>query len=178
MTYPLASARKWCNDSEFALVSASFGGNAIAWTPALLRAKIERTRKLRDKNLDKSRQIRRANRASVGSKVGKQVTAMAVAEKRAKLFDETLARFVAKLEKLHAAKRLKSLREAVAGALEKKRARTPVAGGRAAPVSVRGRGNARPAAPSSKAAGGKRVRKMASVRARNARNQAKRDSRG
>ena len=157
MTYPLASARKWCNDSEFALVSASFGGDEIAWTPALLRAKIERTRKLRNKSLDKSRQIRRANRASIGSKVGKQVTAMAVAEKRAKLFDETLARFVAKLEKLQAAKRLKPLRVAVAGALEKKRARKPAAGGRAAPVSVRGHGNARPAAPSSKAADAKRA---------------------
>ena len=109
MTYSLASARKWCNDSEYNLVAASFGGKEIAWTPALLRAKIERTRKLRDKNLAKFRQIRRTNRASTGAKVGKEVTAMAVAEKRAKLFDEALARFVAKLEKLNAAKRLKSL---------------------------------------------------------------------
>jgi len=57
VSYPPVSARKWCNDSEFALVSASFGGNGIAWTPALLCAKIERTRKLRDKSLDKLRQI-------------------------------------------------------------------------------------------------------------------------
>ena len=178
MTYSLASARKWCNDSEFNLVAASFGGKEIAWTPALLRAKIERTRKLRDKNLAKFRQIRRTNRASTGAKVGKEVTAMAVAEKRAKLFDEALARFVAKLEKLNAAKRLKSLRAAVASALEKKRAKKAAGAGRSAPSSAAGRGKARPGAPSSAAASLKRVRQMARVRARNARNQAKRDSRG
>lgn len=177
MTYSLASARKWCNDSEFALVAASFGGKEIAWTPALLRAKIERTRQLREKNLAKFRQIRRTNRASIGTKVGKEVTAMAVAEKRAKLFSETLARFVAKLEKLNAAKRLKNLRAAVASALEKKRAKKAAAGGRAAPSSKAGGGRARPAAHSA-AASLKRVQQMARVRARNARNQAKRDARG
>lgn len=92
VTYSLASARKWCNDSEFALVTASFGGKAMAWAPAILRAKIERTRKLRDKNLARFRQILRTNRASIETKLGKDVTAMAVAEKRAKLFGETLAR--------------------------------------------------------------------------------------
>lgn len=177
MTYSLASARKWCNDSEFALVTASFGGKEIAWTPALLRAKIERTRKLRDKNLTRFRQICRANRTSTGTKVGKEVTAMAVAEKRAKLFSETLARFVAKLEKLDAARRLKSLRAAVASALEKKRAKKAATGGRASPSSAAGGGKARPASHSA-AASLKRVRQMARVGARNARNQAKRDARG
>lgn len=179
MTYSLASARKWCNDSEYNLVAASFGGKEIAWTPALLRAKIERTRKLRDKNLAKFRQIRRTNRASTGAKVGKDVTAMAVAEKRAKLFDEALARFVAKLEKLNAAKRLKSLRAAVASALEKKRAKKSAAGGRTAPSSsAAGRAKKRPGPATSAAANLKRVQQMARVRARNARNQAKRDARG
>jgi hypothetical protein len=177
VTYSLASARKWCNDSEFALVTASFGGKEIAWTPALLRAKIERTRKLRDKNLARFRQIRRANRTSTGTKVGKEVTAMAVAEKRAKLFSEALARFVAKLEKLNAARRLKSLRAAVAGALEKKRAKKAATGRRASPSSAAGGGKSRPASHSA-AASLKRVRQMARVGARNARNQAKRDARG
>jgi hypothetical protein len=178
MTYSRASARKWCNDSEFALVTASFGGKEMAWTPALLRTKIERTRKLRDKNLDRFRQIRRGNRASTGAKVGKQVTAMAVAEKRAKLFDETLARFAGKLEKLNAARRPKPMKAVLASALAKKRAKAPIAGGRASPSLAAGAGKAPPAKRAPSAASLKRLRQMAGVRARNARNQARRDSRG
>jgi hypothetical protein len=177
MTYSLASARKWCNDTEFDLVAASFGGREIAWTPAVLRAKMQRARKLRDKNLGQFRQIRRANRGSIGTKVGKQVTAMAVAEKRAKLFDETLARFAAKLEKLNAASRLKSLKAAVASALAKSRARPPAAAGKVAPKSVGRAPKAAPAGRVSPAANLRRVRQMAAVRARNARNQARRDAR-
>ena len=178
MAYPLASARKWCNDSEYALVAASFGSKEIAWTASLLRSKIERSRKLRDKNRDKHRQIRRANRATSGAKTGKQVTAMAVAEKRAKLFDEALTRYVAKLDKLNAAKRMKALKAAVADALERKRAAQAASTGRgAAPQGPASKGPRRtqgaPAAIKSK-----RVREMARVRARNARNQAKRDARG
>lgn len=177
MTYSLASARKWCNDSELALVAASFGGQTTAWTAATLRSKIARTRKLRDKNLDKSRRIRRANRAATGAKVGKQVTAMAVAEKRSKLFQETLARFVAKLERLNAAKRPKTLRAAVADALAKKRPRKPAADRRSVPSTGSVSAKAGPASRTSSSANLKRVRQMASVRARNARNQAKRDGR-
>jgi len=178
MTYSLASARKWCNDSEFALVSASFSGKETTWTPALLRSKIERSRKLRDKNLDRFRQIRRGNRAMTGAKVGKQVTAMAVAEKRAKLFDETLARFAGKLEKLNAAKRPKPLKVVLAAALEKKRAGKAASGKRAAPTPAAVAGKATSAKRASSSASLKRVRQMAVVRARNARNQARRDSRG
>lgn len=178
MTFPLASARKWCNDSEYALVSASFGRTEMAWTAALLRSKIERSRKLRDKNRDKHRQIRRTNRATSGAKIGKQVTAMAVAEKRAKLFDETLARYVAKLDKLNAAKRMKALKAAVADALVRKRAAQAAAGGRSAELKGSA-GTAPRRTPRTPAAvKSKRVRAMAQVRARNARNQAKRDARG
>jgi len=178
MAFPLASARRWCNDSEYALVAASFGSKEIVWTAALLRSKIERSRKLRDKNRDKHRQIRRANRATSGAKTGKQVTAMAVAEKRAKLFDETLTRYVAKLDKFNAAKRMKTLKAAVADALVRKRAAQAAATGRGtAPQGPAGTATRRtqrtPAAVKSK-----RVREMARVRARNARNQAKRDARG
>lgn len=177
MTYPLSSARKWCNDSEFALVSASFGGPEIAWTAALLRTKIERTRKLRDKNRDQHREIKRTNRAATGAKVGKQVTAMAVAEKRAKLFDETLKRFATKLEKLNAAKRPKTLKAAVASALKKKQA-AAAGGDGAAPVSAPGVKRRRAAKRVSNAVAVQRVHQHSKVRARNARNQAKRDSRG
>ena len=178
MAFPLASARKWCNDSEHALVAASFGSKEIALTAALLRSKIERSRKLRDKNSDKHRQIRRANRATTGAKTGKQVTAMAVAEKRAKLFDETLTRYIAKLDKLNAAKRMKALKAAVADALVRKRAAQAAATGRgAAPQGPAGTA-ARRTQRTPAAVKGKGVREVARVRARNARNQAKRDAPG
>lgn len=178
MTISLASARKWCNATELALVTASFDRD-VAWTPALLRAKIERARKLRDKNRDQKRQMKRGNRAATGAKVGAQVTAIAVADKRAQIFDETLARFVAKLDKLNAQRKLKALKAAVATALQKKRAAQAAnTGGRAAPVARAPKANGPATAPRVAAAVElKRKNQIARVRARNARNQAKRDAR-
>jgi hypothetical protein len=182
MTYSLATARKWCNDSEFALVTASYAGKEVTWTPALLKAKIQRTRKLRDKNRDLHRKMRRANRAATGTKGGTQVTAMAVAEKRAKLFEETLARFVKKLEKVQARRKLGALKSAVADAVVRKRnAQAAAAPGAkrpaTKPASAAGRPRARGAAAVPASLRVKQVRQAARVRARNARNQAKRDAR-
>ena len=183
MAYSLATARKWCNDSEFALVTASFAGKEVVFTPAQLRAKIERTRKLRDRNRDKHRGIRRSNRAASGSKTGVDVTAMAVAEKRMRLFEETLARFVAKLEKVQARRRLAALKSASAAAVARKRS-TPLAPAPGAKRAARpaaapaGSTSARRAAVVSPAVRGRAVNQAAAVGARNARNQAKRDSRG
>jgi hypothetical protein len=183
MTYSLATARKWCNDSEFALVTASYAGKEVTWTPAQLKAKIARTRKLRDKNQDLHRRMRRANRAATGTKSGTQVTAMAVAEKRARLFEETLARFVTKLEKLQARRKLGALKSAVAEAVARKRSAlaAPAPGAKRAattPANAAGRPQARGAAVVPASLRVKRVKQAARVRARNARNQAKRDARG
>jgi hypothetical protein len=177
MTISRVSARKWCNDSEFALVEASFGDTGIQWTPALLRAKIERTRRLRDKNRDRLRQIKRGNRAASGSKTGVQVTAAAVAEKRTQIFDEALARFTARLAKLDALRQVKALKTAVAAAVARKRATPSPSAGRGALVPLApARPGAAFAAP--RAAQLRRTNQMARVRSRNARNQAKRDGRG
>jgi hypothetical protein len=182
MTYSLATARKWCNDSEFALVTASYAGKEVTLTLALLKAKIQRTRKLRDKNRDLHRKMRRANRAATGTKGGTQVTAMAVAEKRARLFEETLARFVKKLEKVQARRKLGALKSAVADAVVRKRnAQATAAPGAKRPAtkaaSAAGRPRARGAAAVPASLRVKQVRQAARVRARNARNQAKRDAR-
>lgn len=96
MAYSMATVRRWCNESETALVELSFSGKEVAWTPARLKLKIERTRRLRDKNRDRARQLKRTNRGSTGAKTGRQVTAIAVAEKKAQIFEQALARFVAK----------------------------------------------------------------------------------
>lgn len=182
MTYSVATARKWCNDSEFALVTASYAGKEVTWTPALLRAKIERTRKLRDKNRDLHRKMRRANRAATGTMSGTQVTAMAVAEKRTRLFEETLARFVAKLEKLQARRKLGALKTAVADAVARKRSAqaAAVSGTKRSATktaSAAGRPRVRGAAVVPAAVSVKQLKQVAQVRARNARNQAKRDAR-
>lgn len=182
MTYSLATARKWCNDSEFALVTASYAGKEVTWTPALLRAKIERTRKLRNKNRDLHRKMRRANRAATGTKGGTQVTAMAVADKRTRLFEETLARFAAKLEKLQARRKLGALKSAVADAVARKRdAQAAAATGAKRPVTKTASVARRPRVRGAKAVPAavrvKQLKQVAQVRARNARNQAKRDSR-
>lgn len=183
MTYSLAAARKWCNESEFALVAASYAGKEVTWTPAQLRAKIARTRKLRDKNRDLHRKMRRANRAATGTKRGAQVTAMAVAERRARLFDETLARFVTKLEKLQARRKLGALKSAVADAVARKRnARAGASSGAkrpaSKPASAPERPRARGAAAVPAAVRVRQLNQVARVRARNVRNQAKRDARG
>lgn len=177
MAYSLASARRWCTESEAELVAQSFAGREVAWTPARLKLKIDRTRRLRDRNQDRARQLKRANRDSTGAKAGSQVTAIAVAEKKARLFDETLARFVAKLERLAAARRMAELKAAVKAAVVRKRA-SP------ATLPKTGAAPAAPAPRASKAPGGasaavqlKRQSQAARVRARNARNQAKRDAR-
>lgn len=179
MAYSLATARRWCTESEAELVALSFAGKEVAWTPAKLKLKIERTRSLRNKNQDRARQLKRANLASTGAKTGKQVTAIAVAQKKAQIFDEALARFVAKLERLNAARKMAELKAAVKTALERKRSAAGK-GPKKADASV-----AVAAPRAQKAPGGapaavqlKRKMQAARVRARNARNQARRDSRG
>jgi hypothetical protein len=177
MTYSLASARRWCTESEAALVALSFAGKEVAWTPARLKLKIERTRRLRDRNQDRARKLKRANRADTGAKAGRRVTAIAVAKKKAQIFDQTLARFVARLERLNAARRVADLKAAVKDALARKRA-GPAKGPKVtAAVAAVPRARKGPAgAPA--AVQLKRKMQAARVRARNARNQARRDSRG
>jgi hypothetical protein len=179
MAYSLASARRWCTESEAELVALSFAGKEVAWTPARLKLKIERTRRLRDRNQDRARKLERANRADTGAKAGKQVTAIAVAKKKAQIFDQTLARFVARLERLNAARRVADLKAAVKDALARKRA-GPARGPKGtAAVAVAAAPRARkPPAGAPAAVQLKRTMQAARVRARNARNQARRDSRG
>jgi hypothetical protein len=107
---------------------------------------------------------------------------MAVAEKRARLFEETLARFVTKLEKLQARRKLGALKSAVADAVARKRnAQAAAAPGAKRPTTKPAgaleRPRARGAAAVPAAVRVKQLKQVARVRARNARNQAKRDAR-
>lgn len=123
MAYGLITARKICNASELELFAASLAGSNVKWTHAKLKAKIERTRRLRDKNRDLVRRTRVTNRKMTGAKSGTSVSALALGEQKAKLFDEALGRLVAKLEKLNAAERKAELLAMFKGAAERRAAK-------------------------------------------------------
>lgn len=143
MTYGLMTARKICNASELELVAASLAASDVKWTHARLKLKIDRTRRLRDKNRDLVRRTRVASRKITGAKTGTGLSAVAIGEQKAKLFDETLSRYVAKLEKLNAgrrkadllsmfqtagARRAASQKQAVPASVKRKRSRKALGG--------------------------------------------------
>lgn len=154
MTYGLITARKICNASEFELVEASLAASDVKWTHARLKLKIDRTRRLRDKNRDLVRRTRVASRNTTGAKTGTGLSAIAIGEQKAKLFDETLSRYVAKLERLSAARRKAELlsmfqtagarraagqKKAATAATKRKRSRKAVGGVTPATANTRPR---------------------------------------
>lgn len=102
MAYNRKQARALSNDSEYELFSASMADAIGALTPAQLRAKIKRARTLRDKNADLFRRQSLAMQETTGSKRGRTGAANDRTEQKARLFDETLKRFEARLAKLEA----------------------------------------------------------------------------
>src|SRR5690606_33237299 len=93
MAYNRSHARKLCSDPEFRLVEASFDKQLDALNASQLRSKVDRSRKLRDKQRDLLRRQRLAAQAKTGTKVD----AAKRTEQKEKLFDEVLSRFEARL---------------------------------------------------------------------------------
>jgi hypothetical protein len=144
MAFNRNHARPLCSDAEYKLFTASLGDEIGDLTPAQLRSKIQRTRRLRDKYRDLLKRQRLANRARTGTKKGdRPVTNTRTADK-AKLFDETLGRFEARHEKLAAAAERDAARKAAKAALATQAAeRKSAAKARAAAASpARGKGRA------------------------------------
>ena len=112
MAYTMITARRLCSATELELVAASFASDKTAWTSARLHSKIQRTRKLRDKYRDLVRRTRAAGRVASGGRYDAQPKTQMLAAQRVKLFDETLARYIAKLARLNAAERAAKEREA------------------------------------------------------------------
>ncbi|TVP79539.1 hypothetical protein [Thioalkalivibrio sp.] len=100
MAYNRNQARALCNDSEYALFTASLADSIDQLTAAQLRSKIKRARTLRDKNADLFRRQSLALRDTTGTKRGKTGAANERTEQKARLFDETLKRFEKRLEKI------------------------------------------------------------------------------
>ena len=100
MAYNRKQARAICNDSEYELFTASLADSITGLTPAQLRGKIKRARTLRDKSTDLFRRQSLAMQESTGSKRGKTGSANERTEQKARLFDEVLKRFEARLDKI------------------------------------------------------------------------------
>ena len=102
MAYNRRQARAICNDTEYELFTASLADAITLHTPAQLRSKIKRARTLRDKNTDLFRRQSLASQESTGSKRGRSGSANQRTEQKARLFDEVLKRFEARLDKITA----------------------------------------------------------------------------
>jgi hypothetical protein len=202
MAYNRNQARALSNDSEYELFAASLADSITELTAAQLRSKITRARTLRDKNADLFRRQSLAMREATGTKRGKTGAANERTEQKARLFDEALKRFEARLAKLGTpekpvgsrapAKRAAAKPAAAAAATDggaaeapavKKTRATKASAGKPAgapPSAARGPAKARvakgPAGVSPKVKLRTTV-KAAHTRAANARSQAKRDKR-
>jgi hypothetical protein len=89
-------AKDLCTKPEFELVSASFPPAINELSPARLRQKIIRTRKLQDKYRDQARSQHRSVKG--GSSATREQASNQRTEKKAQLFIETRERFEARLD--------------------------------------------------------------------------------
>jgi hypothetical protein len=91
-------ARRLCTAREYELVEASFPENVRRLAPSRLRQKLERARKLRDKNRDLLKRQRLEVRGKRDSRRARPAQGTANTEKKAELFQEVMDRFEAELK--------------------------------------------------------------------------------
>lgn len=132
MAFNRNQARPICTDAEYKLFTASLADEIGELTPAQLRGKIQRARKLRDKYRDLLKRQRLANRARTGTKKGDRPQTNVRTADKAKLFDEALGRFEAKAAKLAAAGEREAKRKEAKAALAAQKAEKKKAGARRA----------------------------------------------
>ncbi len=127
MAYNRHHARTLCTAAEFQLFAASLADTLRTLTPARLKAKLDRARKLRDKYRDLHQRQRLAARARTGSKKGSAERT----KTKAQLFDEAVKRFTAQTRTNAAAEKRAAERA------KKKKAKQPAAKRPAAQKSAR-----------------------------------------
>jgi hypothetical protein len=98
MAYNRRQAESLLDAAELQLFDASLASALSALTAAELKAKITRTRRLRDKQRDLLQRQRLASRAATGSKGGRSGVANVRTADKATLLDEVLARFEKRAE--------------------------------------------------------------------------------
>jgi len=127
--------------TEIDLFESSLGADLKALTAADVQRRIDRTRKLRTKYQDLLQRQKLATRARTSSKTGARGDANERTAKKAKAFDETLARFEAHARILEgaekrAAVKSKSMAKAVSAIARKTAARTRPAKHKPVPAAV------------------------------------------
>lgn len=118
--------------TEIDLFESSLGADVKALTAADVQRRIARTRKLRDKYRDLLKRQKLATRARTASKAGHSGEANERTAKKAKAFEEVLARFEAQAKNLNAADKKSAVRsrgtaKAGAGATKKAAATKKIA---------------------------------------------------
>lgn len=103
MAYNRNHARTLCTAAEYELFAASLADGIRSLTPARLKSKLERARKLRDKYRDLLKRQRLANRVRTGTKKGARPDSNARTAEKAKLFGEVVDRLDARAKQLAAA---------------------------------------------------------------------------
>lgn len=119
--------RAFLAKTEIGLFESSLGADLKALSAAEVQRRIDRTRKLRDKYRDLLRRQKLATRARTGSKRGLSGVANERTAKKAKAFEETLARFEAQAKHLAAAAE-KAAKKAAAKAKKSPAKAKPAAG--------------------------------------------------
>jgi hypothetical protein len=105
MPYNRIAAKKLLNASELELFDAGRRDEIGALGTTQLHAKIERTRRLRDKYRDLYRRQRVSTRARTGTKAGTRGDANLRTGQKGEIFGELLARFEKRLGQIEAAER-------------------------------------------------------------------------
>jgi hypothetical protein len=118
MAFNRNHARPLCSDAEYALFTASLTDQLGELTPAQLRGKIQRARKLRDKYRDLEKRQRLASRERTGTKKGNRPQTNVRTADKAKLFDEALGRFEARAARLAAAAEREARQKAARDAMQ------------------------------------------------------------
>jgi hypothetical protein len=103
MPFTRNHVRAFLARTEIDLFESSLGAELKALSAADVQRRVERTRKLRDKYHDLLRRQKLATRARTGSKTGSSGEDNERTAKKAKAFDETLARFETQAKHLAAA---------------------------------------------------------------------------
>jgi hypothetical protein len=94
-----ATASRLCTRPELDLVEASYPANAKLLSPARLRQKVGRARKLRDKYRDLARRQRSESRGKSAPRRSRPAAGHENTNRKAQLFTEVLERFEAQLER-------------------------------------------------------------------------------
>lgn len=149
MAYTRTDAVKLLTAAEMVLFDAARRDSIGSLTTRALKAKIERTRRLRDKYRDLFKRQRLDTRARTGTKLGRSGAANQRTKEKAALLAEVLERYEARLAQVEAAEKRAALKAAQARA-KAERAAAAKAAAKARAAEAKRRPAKSPKAPAAK----------------------------